>query len=376
LIQLKRELFENLDTLEGVQTALQNAVRLEHATIPTYLYALYSIKKGANQEIAGLIAGIVSEEMAHLALAANILNAIGGSPKIDDPTLLPAYPGPLPGGVDEGLTVPLEPLSIPLLRRVFMVIEHPENVIDFPKLMAEKAPQETIGMFYTKISEAIEKLGEGIFTGDPSKQVTQGFTLVEVIPVHDVASAQAAVETIIEQGEGTSQSPVDPDGRPGDLAHYWRFAEIVEGKQLVQNPNAGPDTPVRERWSFTGPAIPFDADGVYPLVKNPKVNDPKRRPTYAAGTTARILCDSFNYTYTSLLKSLEMAFTGQPEALPAAIGLMWSLEQQFIEMTRVELKPGDPKSKVAAPSFEYQPVNPGTSPPARPKRAAARAKRR
>lgn len=355
MIQLRSELFEGLDTLDGVQAALINAIRLEHATIPTYLYALYSIEKGRNEEIAGLISGIVAEEMAHLALASNVLNAIGGSPKIDDPSLLPVYPGPLPGGVDEGLTVPLAPLSIDLVRDVFMDIEHPEHPRDYPTLKVEEPPQETIGMFYTKISEAIGKLGEGIFTGDPSKQVTHGFTLAEVIPVHDVASAQAAIETIIEQGEGTSESPVDPDGQPGDLSHYYRFAEIVEGNQLVPNPNAGPDTPLDERWSYTGPAIPFDAAGILPLVENPKVGDPTKPPTYAEGTAARLLCDTFNYTYTSLLKALETAFTGQPETLPAAVGLMWSLEQQFIEMTRIEVEPG----KVAGPSFEYLAVNPG-----------------
>lgn len=359
MIQLKPELFADLDSLDGVRTGLQNAVRLEHATIPTYLYALYSLKPGTNEEISGLIGSIVAEEMAHLALAANVLNAIGGSPAIDDPTLLPTYPGPLPGGVDAGLTVHLEPFSIDLVRNTFMEIEHPEHPLDFPALAEGEVPQETIGMFYTKISESIAELGQGIFTGDPADQVTGGFSAVEVIPVTDVASAQAAIEIIIEQGEGTSTSPVDPDGRPGDLAHYYRFAEIANGHRLVPNPDAGPDTPPDKRWSYTGPPIPFDAAGVLPLVKDPRVDVPSKPPTYAEGTYARRLCDTFNYTYTSLLKSLHGVFNGNPEALPAAIGLMWSLEQEFMEMTRIVLEPANPNSPVAGPSFEWQPVNPG-----------------
>jgi hypothetical protein len=357
-VQLRAELFEGLDSLGGVQEALQYAIQLEHATIPPYLYALYSLKPGANEEIAGLIGGVVAEEMAHLALAANVLNAIGGSPVIDRPGFIPTYPGPLPGGVDKGLTVHLAPFSKEVVEKTFMVIEHPEHIPDFPRGLDEaEPPQTTIGMFYTQISDAIAKLGEGIFIPDHSKQVVGGFSAVEVIPVTGVESAQAAIETIIEQGEGTATSPVDPDGRPGDLAHYFRFAEIVYGHQLVPNPNAGPDTPYDERWSYTGPEIPCDETGVLNLVSDPTVNGPK--PTYAEGTTTRHLCDTFNYTYTSLLKSLHDTFNGRPDALPAAIGLMWSLEQQFMEMTRTPADPNDPKGKLAAPSFEYQPVNPG-----------------
>jgi hypothetical protein len=357
MIELKAELFQDLDSLDGIRTGLQNAVRLEHATIPTYLYALYSLKKGTNEEIAKLIGGIVAEEMAHLALAANVLNAIHGTPAIDGPSLLPEYPGPLPGGVDSSLQVRLRPFSIKVVRDTFMVIEHPEHPIDFRSAAAE-VPQTTIGSFYAKISQTIGELGESIFTGDPAKQVSQGFAAVEVIPVTDVASAQHAIEIIIEQGEGTSTSPVDPDGRPGDLAHYYRFEEIARRRRLVRNPDAGPDTPPNKRWSFTGPKIPFKAAGVLRLVSDPKVNDPSKPPTYAEGTTARRLCDTFNYTYTSLLKTLHDSFNGNPGNLPAAIGLMWSLEQQFIEMAQFPADPAHPDGPRAAPSFEYQPINP------------------
>ena len=357
MIELKAELFQDLDSVDGLRTGLQNAVRLEHATIPTYLYALYSLKKGTNEEIATLVSGIVDEEMAHLALAANVLNAIGGTPAIDSRSLLPGYPGPLPGGVDSGLNVRLRPFSIDVVRDTFMVIEHPEHPLEFPRAAAE-VPQTTIGAFYAKISQAIGELGEGIFTGHPTKQVSQGFAAVEVTPVTDVASAQHAIEIIVEQGEGTRTSPVDPDGRPGNLAHYYRFQEIAEGRRLVPNPDAGPDTPPDQRWSFTGPEIPFDPAAILPLVSDPKINDPSKPPTYAEGTTARRLCDTFNYTYTSLLKALHDSFTGKPGNLPAAIGLMWSLEPQFIEMAQLPADPSHQDGSRAAPSFEYQPINP------------------
>ena len=55
MLQLEERLFEALDTPEGVPTALQHAVELEHATIPTYLYALYSLEPGKNAEIGELM---------------------------------------------------------------------------------------------------------------------------------------------------------------------------------------------------------------------------------------------------------------------------------------------------------------------------------
>src|SRR5688500_14184975 len=153
MVRLHPKLFDDLDTLEGLREGLQNAVRLEHATIPPYLYALYSLGKEKNQEIAGLISGVVAEEMAHLALAANVLNAIGGAPVIDHPEFVPKYPGPLPGGVDADLVVHLEPFSKPLVEKTFMVIEHPEHSI--AQGDPDPPPEETIGMFYTRISESI-----------------------------------------------------------------------------------------------------------------------------------------------------------------------------------------------------------------------------
>lgn len=40
MIRLKPELFQGLDTVEGLRKALQTAIQLEFSTIPPYLYAL------------------------------------------------------------------------------------------------------------------------------------------------------------------------------------------------------------------------------------------------------------------------------------------------------------------------------------------------
>ena len=54
--------------LAALKQTLQNAIELEHSTIPPYLQALYSIKTGANLEVAKLIRSVVTEEMLHLSL--------------------------------------------------------------------------------------------------------------------------------------------------------------------------------------------------------------------------------------------------------------------------------------------------------------------
>ena len=108
MIQLQKSLVADLlpdqPTPEAIATALQHAVELEHATIPTYLYALYSLTPGKNDAIAEIIDSVVVEEMLHMTLACNVLNAIGGSPQVDKPGFIPTFPGPLPGGVEDQLS--------------------------------------------------------------------------------------------------------------------------------------------------------------------------------------------------------------------------------------------------------------------------------
>lgn len=342
MITLQARLAQNLDDPQELRAALQSAVELEHATIPTYLYALYSLEPGTNAEIAALLRSVVLEEMTHMGLACNILNAIGGAPVIDGPAFVPQYPGPLPGAVESALVVPLAPFSQSLVASVFMVIEEPEEPLAFPAGADAQRPL-TIGQFYTAIAHELRAAGEDVFTGDPSRQVTHELGTEALIAITDLRGALQAIETIVEQGEGTSQSPKDDEG---DLAHYYRFAEIRHGRRLVENPDAPPDAPPDQRYAYVGPPIPFDPAGVRPLVTNPKAAG------YAEGSAARYACTTFNYTYTSLLKSLHATFNGQPGNLDAAIGLMESLKQQAVDMGSIRV--GDLR---VGPSFEYQPVN-------------------
>jgi hypothetical protein len=330
VITLRRSLLDATGSVDGVRGALAQAVQLEHATIPAYLYSLYSLKPGTNDHIAELVASVVIEEMSHMALACNILNALGGTPALDDPAFLPRYPGPLPRSVEAGLHVTLEPFSIAHVEKVFMKIEEPEHPLHFP-VAAAAGDTITIGEFYAGIRSSIEALGDSAFTGDPSRQVTHGFPSSDLIAVSDVASASQAIGIIVEQGEGTTTSPLDAAG--DEYAHYYRFEEIVNGRELQ---------PAGDSYAFTGPAIPFDPAGVWPLPANPKAS------TYDPGSAARHACDTFNYTYSGLLGTLQIVFDGSPGLLGAAIGQMESLKDQALAMAELG----------AGPTFEWLPLNP------------------
>jgi rubrerythrin len=330
--------------LDAVQGALQQAIELEHATIPVYLYALYSLDAAKNKEIAAIIQSVVIEEMLHMTLASNVLNAIGGSPVIDQPSFIPTYPGPLPGGVESSLTVNLAPFSMTQLQ-TFLDIEQPENPLDFNAVPAE-SEGITIGQFYGLISLAIKMLGERIFTGSRAMQIGPELMHNSVV-VSNVMTAQWAIATIVQQGEGNSDSPKAVVG--GGYAHYYRFMQIQKGALLIQVSSTGnPDTD----YKYAGAPVPFDATGVYAVPTNPALTP------YAKKSQQAVLNDTFNYTYTSLLVALHAMFNGQaePAEFRRAVGLMMSLKEQARAMMS-----GIPNPAIfTGPSFQYQPTNPAS----------------
>ncbi|MFD0854275.1 ferritin-like domain-containing protein, partial [Actinomadura adrarensis] len=85
-----------ISDLDDLREHLQWAIEIEHATLPPYLCALYSLDPDRNAEAVQVVAGVFIEEMLHLALAANLLNAVGGIPRLDMPSMLPAHPRRLP----------------------------------------------------------------------------------------------------------------------------------------------------------------------------------------------------------------------------------------------------------------------------------------
>ena len=85
-----------IDTVDDLRRHLQWAIELEHATIPPYMCALYSLDPERNPEAAQVVSTVLTEEMLHLALAANLLNAVGGAPKHRRPAAAAALSPPAP----------------------------------------------------------------------------------------------------------------------------------------------------------------------------------------------------------------------------------------------------------------------------------------
>jgi rubrerythrin len=334
MIRLQRSMLAGLTdtapTVKSVRASLRNAIGLEHATIPPYLYALYSLDAEKNAMIAEIIQSVVVEEMLHMTLASNVLNALGGSLKIDQPGFIPAYPGPLPGGVESDLTINLAPFSMDQLQ-VFLKIEQPEDPLSFPKaLRADNTI--TIGEFYTAILKAIDALDNSAFVNPPRNQVGPTRWMPNAVVVTDKPTARAAITTIIEQGEGTSKSPREIVGT--GYAHYYRFNQIKEEHLLIP-------IPVDPGYAYAGPTVRLDPTGVYNV---------------APGILPSLAGDNFNYTYTSLLRALDELFNGQnnPDQFGRAYGLMMSLKGQAKAMIAGIPNPGAP----VGPSFQYQPINP------------------
>jgi hypothetical protein len=325
--------------LASLQYALQKAIELEHATIPPYLTAYYTLRGTSKGGAAArqILRSIVMEEMLHMHLACNILNAIGGTPVINAANFIPNYPGPLPMGIGgaDGLVVGIKRYSKATVQNTFMEIEEPENPIHIPvkptALEAIAPSFETIGQFYTAIGNEITKQGNSIFTGDPGLQVP-GATIV-----NDVDSALAAIATIVTQGEGTPTSPADS---PTEYAHYYRFEELFMGMRIVIDSAS----PVGYSFDPNQPIVVDDVADVTQMADNPRTVD------FSSNWRAGQLADECDAIYTKLLNALHIGFNGQPDWIDRnAVSVMFEFKNCIEELLQQQLAGG----LYAGPRFLY-----------------------
>ena len=342
MINIESRYIETIKTAVGavdLYEGLQKAIELEHATIPPYLLACYSLIEGQNSPLRRVLLSLAKEEMLHMAIVCNVLNAIGGKPEIATEQFVPQYPSALPMSIGEGLVVGLKKFSRETLRDTFMKIEEPENPLDFPVVAERAAVQfKTIGMFYSALIDKITELGEGIFTGSSDRQVVvgAGFAQGLLFPITGVQTATKALRWILEDGEGTSASPLDASGE--EFAHYYRFAEIYHGRKLV------PSTSASQGYAYAGDRIVFVPEKVYDFPDNPKAAD------YAPGSFARGMVDDFNLSYSNVLRDLQKAFDGNPAHIGTANSNMVALRGRAEEALRFV----DPKTgRNVGVSFEY-----------------------
>jgi Ferritin-like len=351
VLKIQRQFLERVETASSgpdLFGLVQAAIRLEHSTIPPYLTAMLSLKPETNREIWSIIHSVVADEMLHMTIACNLLNALGRAPTIDDPGFVPDYPGPLPLGIDNDLIVGLEPFSIDLVKNTFMKIEEPEHPIVFPATAEALPTFATIGQFYRALIDKIRELAQNrssIFAGDPSRQVVapKWFSPQRLFAITDTDTAVSALKIIIEEGEGTKESPLSGNG---DLAHYYKFEEISYLRRLVVDRNSP------NGYSFTGPTLSFDTSAVHPLTPNQSLDD--LDATSEGGRRAR----QFAFVYTKLLKALQRVFDRDPDYLDCALGLMFELKLAGqILCALPAIKNNDATGLNAGPTFVYQAVN-------------------
>ena len=334
-----------LATDDDLRTALQNAIRLEHSTIPPYLTALATLS-GSSESVKyarQVITDIVVEEMLHMTLACNILNAIGGHPVLADAAFVPTYPGDLPMGIAGGLTVHLKRYSKALVEDTLMKIEEPEVPLDIPVVPSIAAAPEsiTIGEFYAGISARIAGHAE-LFTGDPELQVSGlFFDEGEDIRVLDVDSALLAIRTIVEQGEGTPKSPLDLQK---DIAHYYAFEQFSKGMRLVRDPAE----PLKVHFDATQPLSIDDSADVIPMIDDPPL------VTYAAADwRAEQLSAEADASYSKILRGLHRGFNGEPGMIEDPVGAMFEFKTIVGELLQQQLTAGHWAGQFAGPRFRY-----------------------
>jgi len=347
---------------EQLWSLLVEAAQIEHMIMCQYLYACWSLKtdpdEGLTAEQAEAVArwqetvtGIAIEEMLHLALVMNVMTAIGAAPSLSRPNF-PRHSEFLPPGVAFALL----PFGGDSLTH-FLYLERPEGMerVDAAEFVPAAPPPEpvagpevmprlqgflTVGHLYRGIEQGLSdlasRLGEPVlFVGEPRAQATpERFRWPQLIAVTDLASARAALDEIIEQGEGARG-----DWRP---AHYGRFFGIWNEYQKLreQDPFFEPARPVLP--AFT--QQPYDLEQPQPQSADP---------------LTREVAELFNLGYEVLLQLLTRFFTHTDETdeqldalVQAAFGLMAGvLKPLGTVLTRLPFGPESP-DHTAGPAFE------------------------
>src|SRR5579859_5043748 len=346
---------------EALYYMLCEAAELEHGIMCQYLYAVFSLKQAEDEGLSPQeaqavqrwrkrISHVATQEMLHLALVQNLLSAIGGAPHLSRPN----FPHPA-SHYPAGVHLALLPFGEPALQH-FMFLERPEgmdlNDAEGMAAFGRSAPAmqqgeivprsqdfKTIGHLYRSIEAGLahlaDKFGERrLFVGPPRAQATQQyFHWPELVTVTDVASAQQAIDEILEQGEGNRG--------PWRDSHFGQFVDILDEYTQLRDANPAFD-PVRP--VVTVNVRPSERDTGVPLVTDP---------------LTRQVMDLFNVSYEALLLMLQRFFAhteetdAQLKALAdATVNLMFQGIKPLGDL--VTTLPAGPEypARTAGPSFE------------------------
>ncbi len=343
---------------------LTEAAELEHGIMCSYLYAAFSmkrdVKEGIPEEHLGIIKGwrgtilqIAIQEMVHMSLACNLLTAVGGSPHLRRPNL-PVSPKAYPPSFSLEL--------VPFCRETldgFVFIERPEDqeggdgdevgtgapslqLGAFSDIFSSERQYQTVGHLYRGIEDGLryltQKVGEdGLFLGPPGAQIADAyFSMPGLIPVTDLASAEAAILGIVEQGEGARGDSKD--------SHYGRFRAMQQEYALLQR-----DDPKFEPGRLT-------VRNPYSMLPN-DVGDAGQVSMLDDPLTSNI-CNLFDGCYALLMQMLGrlLLHTGETEAQlvrlsDVTVGLMMDVMGPLGDaLTMLSAGPSHP-GLAAGPSF-------------------------
>src|SRR6266550_6986379 len=294
-----------VESREELVYLLGEACELEHGLLCEYLYAQFSLKRNVEEgvtveQLARIQAweltliDVIKQEMLHLALATNILSALGAAPHFERPNF-PILSRWYPPDVQ----IALVPFGERALRH-FMYLERPEGMslhdaegfssvglmqpltVDDPQITAGPEEWHTVGHLYRGIEAGLAHLvnrdGEAaVFIGPPKAQATtQVFEWPELTAVTDLASASTAIELIVEQGEGARGDWVK--------SHFGKFVGILEDylAERAADPSFDPVRPVEPAYVRLPPDV---ASGT--LIEEP---------------VTRRLADLFNAVYEVVLQ--------------------------------------------------------------------------
>jgi Ferritin-like len=350
-----------VENREHLWNLLIEAAQLEHLIMCQYLYASFSLKTDPDEGLTAgqaeavgrwreTLTGIAIEEMLHLALVANVMTAIGAAPSLSRPNF-PRRSEYLPPGVQFAL-LPFGEASL----THFLYLERPEGMarldaagfvpveplepVESSEVMPRLQDFSTVGHLYRGIMQGLShlagRLGEhALFVGPPRAQATpKMFRWPQLVAVTGLESAHAAIEEIIEQGEGAR----------GDWqsAHSGRFLQIWEEYCQLRgkDPSFDPARPVIPAFTLQ----PFDIAEPQPLLTDP---------------VTRMVAGLFSLGYETLLQLLTRFFTHTDETgeqlsalTESAFALMGGvLAPLGRAMTRLSAGPAHP-GRTAGPTFE------------------------
>jgi hypothetical protein len=401
--------------------ALQQAIEIEIATIPVYLYTYYSInrvpdrdklitqmtallvKAGKKPDEAATIAldcaaeimvyankagavimSVAVEEMLHMALSSNVKQALAGMPELvgKAPVTWPAY---LPGHVPE---FPINRAAYSQLQLMtFLKIESPLPIPKNKIAELKAIDYTTIGEFYTMILECIHshKLkyntkapqlipGRGYYANNNidtvyyNKQHQPQFSNAgdsgDLIHVVDAKTATKAITEIIHQGEGNKDAtPLNPDGTVNCAKATPEDFDDQSKKELTHFEKFARLYCRHEalQKKFTKLGLGHLSDYfVMPVDTNPMTSD-YPAPLQAVST---LLNAVYTYIFVMTEECYRKEGNTQYEIFMFGIhkSMIWILDSLCGSMTSMQYIGKDGKTYAAAPTFEFYAFSPASSP--------------